>query len=39
MIQNADEVVRGAVVNANICIVGGGPAGITLAMRSLASLA
>jgi choline dehydrogenase-like flavoprotein len=33
MIQNADEVVRGAVVNANICIVGGGPAGITLAME------
>ncbi|HEX3574784.1 MAG TPA: FAD-dependent oxidoreductase, partial [Rhodopila sp.] len=33
MIQNADEIVRNAVVQANICIVGGGPAGITLALE------
>ena len=33
MIQSADEIVRGAVVHANICIVGGGPAGITLALE------
>jgi choline dehydrogenase-like flavoprotein len=33
MIQNTDEIVRGAVVRANICIVGGGPAGITLALE------
>ena len=32
MIQDADEIVRDAVVHANICIIGGGPAGITLAM-------
>lgn len=32
MIQDADEIVRDAVVHADICIVGGGPAGITLAM-------
>ncbi|MDR3529383.1 MAG: GMC family oxidoreductase [Rhodopila sp.] len=32
MIQDADEIVRDAAVHANICIVGGGPAGITLAM-------
>jgi choline dehydrogenase-like flavoprotein len=33
MIQSADEIVRDAVVQANICIVGGGPAGITLALE------
>jgi choline dehydrogenase-like flavoprotein len=33
MIQHADDIVRDAVVQANICIVGGGPAGITLAME------
>jgi choline dehydrogenase-like flavoprotein len=33
MIQSADEIVRDAVVQANVCIVGGGPAGITLAMH------
>src|SRR5947209_13879523 len=33
MIQNANDIVRGAVIKANICIVGGGPAGITLAMQ------
>lgn len=33
MIQDADEIVRGSVVQADICIVGGGPAGITLAME------
>ena len=33
MIQDADAVVRGAVLRADICIVGGGPAGITLALE------
>ena len=33
MIQSANDVVRDAVVQADICIVGGGPAGITLAME------
>ena len=33
MIQHADEIVRDAVLQANICIVGGGPAGITLALE------
>ena len=37
MIQNADDIVRDTVVRANICIVGGGPAGITLAL-SLAQI-
>jgi choline dehydrogenase-like flavoprotein len=32
MIQDANDIVRDAAVHANICIVGGGPAGITLAM-------
>lgn len=32
MIQDAGEIVRDAVVHAEICIAGGGPAGITLAM-------
>ena len=33
MIQDADAIVRGAFLRANICIVGGGPAGITLALE------
>lgn len=33
MIQDADQIVRETVVQADICIVGGGPAGITLAME------
>ena len=33
MIQNADEIVRDSVVRTDICIVGGGPAGITLSME------
>ncbi|HEY0183087.1 MAG TPA: GMC family oxidoreductase [Rhodopila sp.] len=33
MIQSADEIVRDTVVQANICIIGGGPAGITLALE------
>ena len=33
MIQDADDIVRGAILQANICIVGAGPAGITLAME------
>lgn len=33
MIQDADDFVRGAVVRGDICIVGGGPAGITLALQ------
>src|ERR1700733_2424196 len=33
MIQDADEIVHDTIVQANICIVGGGPAGITLAME------
>jgi choline dehydrogenase-like flavoprotein len=33
MIQSADEIVRDGVINADICIVGGGPAGITLALE------
>jgi choline dehydrogenase-like flavoprotein len=33
MIQDADEIVRDTTVQADICIVGGGPAGITLAME------
>lgn len=37
MIQHADDIVRDAVVHANICIVGGGPAGITLALRLAAT--
>lgn len=32
MIQSAREIVRDTIVRANICIVGGGPAGITLAL-------
>jgi hypothetical protein len=32
MIQDADEIVRDSAIRADICIVGGGPAGITLAM-------
>src|SRR5258708_37579160 len=32
MIQEADGTVRDAIIAANICIIGGGPAGITLAM-------
>ena len=31
--QDADEIVRDTVIRANICVVGGGPAGITLAME------
>jgi choline dehydrogenase-like flavoprotein len=37
MIQDANDIVRDAVVRANICIVGGGPAGITLAMTLAAT--
>ncbi len=33
MIDSADDIVQGATLRANICIVGGGPAGITLAME------
>ena len=33
MIDSADNIVRGAVLRADICIVGGGPAGISLAMH------
>lgn len=33
MIQNADDFVRGATLRGDICIVGGGPAGITLALE------
>lgn len=33
MIQAGDQIVRDTIVEANICIVGGGPAGITLAME------
>lgn len=33
MIQSADNIVRDTVVHADICIVGGGPAGITLALE------
>ena len=33
MIQSADEIVRDTVLRANICIVGAGPAGVTLAME------
>jgi choline dehydrogenase-like flavoprotein len=33
MIDGADNIVLGATLRANICIVGGGPAGITLAME------
>ena len=33
MIQDSKEVVRDAVVRADFCVVGGGPAGITLAME------
>ena len=33
MIDNADDIVEEATLRANICIVGGGPAGITLAME------
>jgi choline dehydrogenase-like flavoprotein len=32
MIQDANDIVRDAIITANICIIGGGPAGITLAM-------
>jgi len=32
MIHDANDIVCGATVQANICIVGGGPAGITLAL-------
>lgn len=33
MIQSANDIVRDTVVHADICIVGGGPAGITLALE------
>jgi choline dehydrogenase-like flavoprotein len=33
MIDSAADIVRDAVLQADICIVGGGPAGITLALR------
>ncbi|WP_428489960.1 FAD-dependent oxidoreductase [Rhodopila sp.] len=33
MIQDADQIVRDTIVQADICIVGGGPAGITLAIE------
>lgn len=33
MILDAGDIVRGAVLQADICIVGGGPAGITLALE------
>jgi choline dehydrogenase-like flavoprotein len=33
MIQSASEIVRDTILKANICIVGAGPAGITLAME------
>nr|WP_294529676.1 GMC family oxidoreductase [uncultured Rhodopila sp.] len=33
MIDSADDIVQDATLRANICIVGGGPAGITLAME------
>ncbi|HBK06546.1 MAG TPA: GMC family oxidoreductase [Acetobacteraceae bacterium] len=33
MIQSANDIVCDTVVQANICIVGGGPAGITLALE------
>jgi choline dehydrogenase-like flavoprotein len=33
MIHDADQLVRDTVVQADICIVGGGPAGITLALE------
>ncbi len=33
MIQDADDIVRDAVLHSNICIVGGGPAGISLALQ------
>jgi choline dehydrogenase-like flavoprotein len=33
MIDNADDIVQDAVLRANICIVGGGPAGLSLAME------
>ena len=33
MIQSANDIVRDTVVHAGICIVGGGPAGITLALE------
>ena len=33
MIQSADDIVRGTVVHANICVLGGGPAGIVLALE------
>jgi choline dehydrogenase-like flavoprotein len=33
MIDNADGIVQDAALRADICIVGGGPAGITLAME------
>lgn len=33
MIQSANDIVRDTVVHANICIIGGGPAGITLALE------
>jgi choline dehydrogenase-like flavoprotein len=33
MIQDADQLVRDTIVQADICIVGGGPAGITLAIE------
>ena len=33
MIHSADDIVRGSTVHADICIVGGGPAGIVLALE------
>jgi choline dehydrogenase-like flavoprotein len=33
MIDTADDIVQGAVLRADVCIVGGGPAGISLALH------
>lgn len=33
MIQDANEIVHGTIIHADVCIVGGGPAGITMAME------
>src|SRR5689334_12119817 len=33
MIDTADDIVQGAALRADICIVGGGPAGLSLAMQ------
>lgn len=37
MIYSAGDIVRDAVIQAEICIIGGGPAGITLALSLAAS--